>query len=140
MNTKLPIDVNPALLILLILYLRDQEELYVDYHDGFISLADWLYVNDFVEVYRFPIGYGPRICSRCSHEYEEVIGGQVLEDGCVICKGQVPYEKHSVRLIWKFRFCEILKMNHAYFDYHLAHALKFIKNHGVNHEYPGQPR
>ncbi len=124
-------DINSSLLTLLILYVKDQEELYEHYHDGFIYLAEWLYGDDPVKVYSFPTGNALRICSACGWEHEEVVGGQVLEQGCAACQGQRPYKDRLLRLIWKFRFCEILRMNEAYFDYHLVWALRYVKAYGM---------
>jgi hypothetical protein len=120
-----------SLVTLLILYIRDQNGLYIDYQDGFIWLADWLYPEDEANKrFAFPYDDAPDICSECLAIDGMTHGGRVRE-GCPACGGLLPYKDKLVHSIWKYRFCTILHINEAYFDFHFAYALEHIRNkHG----------
>lgn len=132
--------VNTDLLCLLILYVRSQDELYINYHEGFITLADWLYPQDIEAVDVAPIllgGYpaelAPDICNACLAEQPETIGGRVRHY-CPTCQGNIAWKDVVLHTIWEYRFCEILHVTAAYFDYHLAHALRYIKATTTKHK------
>lgn len=123
---------SPELLVLLVLYLRAQHDLYVDYHDGFIQLADWfelLREEPGGELHGgCPTMDGPDICGHCLYTYADTPGGRVRE-GCPVCQGDTPHKDRALHTIWSYKFCELLGVTPAYFDYHLALALTHLRNH-----------
>lgn len=132
MNTPLPTEINRGLLCLLILYVRNQEALYIDYHAGFITLAEWLYIDPLDEghfMYKaggYPNYPAPDICSHCLVTMPTIVGGRVRE-GCPSCQGNKQWRDRVLHTIWQYRFCEILRVTDAWFEFHLAYALEFIK-------------
>lgn len=119
---------NDGLLVLLILYIRAQEPLYINYHEGFIDLADWLAPENLREEAQYPAEIGPDICCECLAEAPYAIGARVRR-GCPTCQGKIPWKDKVLHTIWEYKFCEILNITNACFDYHLAHALQYISRY-----------
>lgn len=117
---------NQAKLVSCILYLKDQKRFYLDQHQDFYVLVEWLVGEKELEQAECEVldSYGPDVCGECLHPFDPTISGR-LREGCCFCK--FSEERPLLHYYWPMKMAEILNTSYNVLETYMAFAVEGIR-------------